>query len=218
MKSPAIPCLTSLPATLVKDNKLYLVTSTDGKGGILQDPASDVSVIIPDGLCGTLKGHIETDPTDYLHAIGTNDCLIAPIPDFTFERKDTLRPKPRFKIRMKHALKSMLDLVYIRVKHGDIHKGQPFRLIPRKPWNGSEDVDIMDMYWEADREYITITTSHFSQFVCTSCKMTCGDDLQVFVYGNMKDVANDKIADLKVFLCPMLFKILDFKEVSPFSG
>ena len=197
----------------MKDNKLYLVTSTNGKGGILQDPASDVGVIIPKGVYGTLKGHIETDPTDYLHIIGKKECLIAPIPDFTFDRTDRMLTKPRFKIRMKHALTNKYNLNCIRVLHGDIHKGKLFEDIPRR---GAFMSQYFDAFWEADGEYITITTSHFSQFICRSCKMTCGDDLQTFVYGNMRDVGNDKIAEVKVFLCPPLFKIMDFKEVSIF--
>ncbi len=215
VKSPVTPSLSSLPATMVKDNKFYLMTSTDGRGGVLQDPASDVRLIIPQGFYGTLKGYIETDPIEYLQYISDNECLIAPIPDFTFFRKDTLVHKPRFKIIMKHSLRNESDLEYIRVQHGDIHKEKGFHCIPRKHPHESEKFDdSIDAYCEADREYITITTSHFSQFICTTCKKTCGDDLQAFVYGSIKDVGNDKIAEVKVFLCSPLYRIMDFKEVN----
>ncbi len=193
-----------------------------GKSAILQRSTSDVQVGIPGGCFGTIKGHIELEPAMFLESIPKNECLIAPIPDMTFishgsyndDKLMEINNLP-FTLKIRHNVTNVNHLKYIRVRHGDIHKGIPFQILPRKDTKeDGSDVQLPDSYWEADASNITITTLHFSQFLCISCKKTCDDTLVAFVTGNIKQCGQDDIADIKLFLCPSLYNIMDYKTVS----
>ncbi len=151
-----------------------------------------------------------------MESIPEHECLIAPIPDLTFiahGAEEVNKKAFPFTILMKHNVSNKSHLGHIRVRHGDIHKGIAFQLIPRKG-EFSKESTLPESYWEADEKYIKITTTHFSQFICTSRRKTCDDKLQAFVYGNIKECGQNNIADIKLFLCPSLYQIMDYKTVS----
>ncbi len=81
----------------------------------LELPRSDIRVIIPAGINGLFTGYIELDPTPYLQSIPENECLIAPIPAFTFNENWKIpsphrKNLPKFQIKLKHTVNEKEDL------------------------------------------------------------------------------------------------------------
>ena len=117
-------------------------------------------------------------------------------------------PEPVFRIRLKHTLDKE-DLKYIQVRHGDIYDGTEFELIPHKDNNPDE----FEIFWEADINFITITTPDFSQFLCTICKKVCDTRLVAYVTGAIKEIGPCTIAESVVFMCPHQFTTKDYEAV-----
>ncbi len=205
--------VTSCPAMMHKGSQAYLATTVSGHPVTLRGPSSDVKVDIPGGIHGILVGHVELNPGLFLQYIPQNECIITAIPDFKFtatkEIEHTLK-RPKFQIRLKHTIDNVEDLKYIRVRHGDIHKDIDFDLIPHND-NNPEGNEI---YWEADINFITITTNGFSQFLCTSCKKLCDTRLAAFVSGAMKDLGSCIVAETVLIISPLQFTTKDYKLVS----
>ncbi len=211
---PSLSDVSAFSCTMKQGYKNYVGKYTSGIGSTLKMPLSSVQITIPDNLHGWLKGYVELDPADYIDRIPDNECIIAPLPVFTYIDSKlktfcVVNEVPKFKITLKHTVKNKRDLEFIRVCHGDINTGMPFNKIPRK--NDARN----DIYWEADTEYITITTTHFSQFICTTCKRNCDDKMQLFLSGDIKNRSSNLTeAETKVFLCPSLYTIIDYRNVS----
>ncbi len=206
---------TTYPAMLYKQYQTYIATSTIGEPVTLKGSYSDVQIDVPCGMHGTLVGHVELSPKQFLEQIPENECIIAAIPDFTFitnenEQNISSVKRPKFQIKLRHTLESMEDLKYIRVRHGDIHNDIKFELIPHKDNN----LEQSEIFWEADMYYITITTTHFSQFLCTSCKIVCDTKLIALVTGSIHEIDSTRIAESVLFLCPLQYNTKDYQKVS----
>ncbi len=181
-----------------------------GEGLDLKLPGSDVRIEISKGEYGTLQGYVECDPTEYLDHIPDDECLVAPIADFTFSPFKAKRSNNagEMKIHLKHTIKNEEDIKYLRVRKGNIHKGDSFEIIPHKSSAAGSKT-----YWEADTNGLTITARHCTQFLCTSCKKNCDNNLQAFVTGAIKGPDESKFAEVRLFLCPSLYHIEDYKSV-----
>ncbi len=207
---------TKYPAFMHKKRQMYLASKTNGMGVTLQGPHSDVQIDLLQGTQGTIVGHVELNPQAFLQHIPESECLIAAIPDYTFYSKYNHKLsliKHKFKITIRHTLENPEDLPYIRVRHGDIYKGTQFELIPHKDDNPAGN----EIYWEADINNIIITTTHFSQFLCTSCKIICDTRLVAFVTGTIREIDSCRIAESVLFMCPLQFTTKDYKMVSLFT-
>ncbi len=206
---------TEYPAVMHKKWQMYVATKTNREGLKLQGPNSDVEVEVLQAIQGTLVGHVQLNPEAFLKHIPETECLIAAIPDYNFypqhNRKES-SGKPRFKITLKHTIENPDDLKYIQVRHGNIYTGTNFEIIPHTD-NNPEGRDI---YWEADINNIAITTTHFSQFLCTSCKVICDTRLVAFVTGAVRKINSCRIADIVLFMCPLQFTTEDYKKVYTF--
>ncbi len=206
---------TTYPAMLHKQYQTYIATSTIAQPVTLKGSYSDVQIDVPRGMHGTLVGHVDLNPKKYLEQIPENECIIAAIPDFTFitnenTQKTSSVKRPKFQLKVRHTLESMDDLKYIRVRHGDIHNDIKFELIPQKD-NNQEQSEI---FWEADTDFITITTTHFSQYLCTSCKIVCDTKLIALVTGSIHEIDSTRIAESVIFLCPLQYNTKDYQKVS----
>ncbi len=205
--------LNTYPASLHKRHEMHYATHSNGDPVTLRGPVSDVQVDILSGAYGTLVGHVELNPKQFLDYIPTNECIITAIPDFAFIPKTDTKENSqnhKFQIKLRHTLGNKEDLKYIQVRHGNIYKGTNFELIPNKE-NNQEGSEI---FWEADINFITITTTHFSQFLCTSCKMECDTKMVAFVSGVLKDINSTTIAESVLFFCPLQYATKDYQKVS----
>ncbi len=205
-----VPTFGTYPAVMYKMRQMHLATTTHGHPITLKGPSSDVEVHILSGTFGTLVGHVELDPVPYLKYIPKNECIIAAIPDFEFSTAVGIQT-PQFQIKLRHTLQSAEDLNYIQVRHGDIRQNKNFELIPHKDDNPKRS----EIFWEADINFITITTTHFSQFLCTSCKKVCDTRLVAYVTGAIKEIPGScTIAETVLFMCPHQFTTKDYETVS----
>ena len=204
--------LTNYPVLTRKQGQNHITTTSTGEGLTLQGPCSDVTIEILPGTYGTLTGYVELDPRKYIHYV-KDECYITAIPDFEFfpsvNHGNQTKQQQRFRIKMKHCITNEEDLKDIRVRHGDIHKGQKFQLVPHR---NSVD-DNCEMFWEADMNYIIITTTHFSQYLCTTCNKICDTKILAFLTGAIKPLGRRTLAETVLFLCPPQFGTRDYKMV-----
>ena len=185
--------------------KTYFGVRVQGAGGILQGTASHVRLFIPKKLYAFVCGYIHLDPKLFLHEIPKNHCLIAPIVEYhCYASNQCVTNKPLwFKIKVPHCIAQKDHLQSVQVRHGDIHKGIPFTKLPTR-----------ESFFLVDEKYIIISTTHFSQFICTSHKKTCKDRGEALLFGRLtRWPGNPSMADLRLFLLGPLLRIRDYREV-----
>ena len=165
---------------------------------MLQGPGSDVQLHIPEGLHGFISGHAHIDLTPFLDHIPESECLVSPIIEYnsTF----TSSQKGLFEIKVPHCVRNRNQFQHIQVRHGDVYKKLPF---------------FRHRKCEIHDRYLTIYTSHFSQFICTVCSQSCHGNAKAFIFGRITPLRYPPIKSaLRIYMCSPLYDILDFKRVS----
>ncbi len=119
--------------TIWKNSREYIGIVPGGEKCILQGQESEVDLMIPSGLHGSIIGHIHTHTQDILNQIPDGECLIAPVPEYMANVECRHFYKKMYIIKMHHCVKEKSDLKNIIVRTGDIYKNIPFTAIPRKP-------------------------------------------------------------------------------------
>ncbi len=172
---------------MTKNHKSYFGTRTNGERQTFQSEHSQVELCIPGGKPTLVIGHIHTDFNKFLNVIPSNECFISPIPDFTNlpenPNADEAFSRKRFIIKIPHCIKRTDQLKHIKVRQGDIHTGEDFRVISQKPRNSTINPASTRTYYEVDKHFVTIYTCQFSQFVCTSCQKTCDGNVTALLFG-----------------------------------
>ncbi len=182
----------------------------DGRGAKVKYLDSDVILTVPDGIHCTLIGCIHTHDYDLLNEIPEDECLISPIPDYTCFVKQKPTSQQMFKIRIPHCVRNNKKLNSILVRKGDIHKNIPFQVIPRK----TEFTPPTQTCYEVDETSITVYTSGFSQFICTSCNKECDREIHGKLYGSHVMLSSNHLAHIsELYLVGPLYSIKDFQKV-----
>ena len=177
-----------------------------GQGGILKYPDSAVELMIPKGLKGFVMGHVHTDVKPFVHAIPENECVIAPVAEYKVCMK-RLAPSSIFLIKVPHCLTKTKDLETVVVRHGNIHTESTFKKLP-----------TLTSYFEVDQKFITIHTTSFSQFICTSCNKTCYCQGKAFVFGNILQYPDKPpTTSVRLYVCSPLYQLEDYEKVSVLS-
>ena len=161
-------------ALFQKGYRTYTGMRVFGQGGVLQCPDSTVELLIPEGLEGFIMGHVHTDAKRFIHAIPNEECVIAPVVEYHVSIKRLNVTSSMFRIKIPHCLTKTKDLGSVVVRHGNIHVNRKFEKLP-----------LPAFFFEVGEKFITIYTSSFSQFVCTSCNKTCYGQGKAFVFGNI---------------------------------
>ena len=196
-----------------KGHENYIASNIDGRGAVLQYPYSDVSLTVPPGVHCTIIGCIHTHDYDLLNEIPEDECLIAPIPDYTCFLKQKAPMKDIFEIKIPHCIQNTKRLSSILVRKGDIHKNIPFQVIPRK----TPFTPATQTCYEVDECFITVYTSWFSQFICTSCNKECDREIHGKLYGSHVMLNKDHLAHIsELYLVGPLYSIKDFQKVIHF--
>ena len=187
-----------------KGRKKFFGIRVKGESTVLQGPDSDIKLYIPPGMNGVISGRVHTDPTPFIHAIPKSECLIAPIVDYHVSNFSQHSPSvTTYKIEIPHCIKKKDLNSRIIVRHGDIYSDTRFTELPSD-----------DSFFEVAENYIIIQTTHFSQFVCTSCKRVCEGEAVSFIFGSITPVQYKPIhAALRLYTCSPLYTILDFRKV-----
>lgn len=199
--------------SLRKGYRQYIGTSVNGEGDILRAPNSDVRLTIPKGAYCTIIGYIHTHTLELLKEIPAGEYLIAPMPEYSCEIKHMENTGTLFEIKIPHCVKNENLLQNIKVRCGDIHKSKQFRILSRK----TPFTLVGQPCYEVDKDWITIYTPHFCQFICTCCSEECKGDVQALLFGS--HIMIDKVTLVhmsKLYLCGPLYSITDYKSVSCF--
>ena len=192
-------------ALLHKGFKTYACIRVKGNAAVLQGPNSATELHIPKGIDAFITGYSHTNATPFLHEIPDGECLVSPVADYHIIYKGGKSEEKWFKIRIPHCVRNVDDLKHIRVRHGDIYRNIPFTDAP------SESFYVLDTD-------IIIYTTHFSQFICTSCKKTCHRDGKAFVFGAVSPPKCLPVTSaLRLYLCSPLYRITDYKMVCFFA-
>ena len=201
------------PMTMRKNWRKYMAMVSQGKAVTLQDEKSDVSLKVPDGVHAVLQGCVHTDHSRFVHAIPREECIVSPMVEFHLLSSlvpEETEPKHQYTIRIPHCVPEEAHWKYIKVRSGDIHGDSEFTEIKR--FDGKK---IQGTCYQIDKRFITITTTHFTDFTCTLCENSCCPNLaMLFLFGSIKhNVQRKTQLEIQPFLCSFLYIITDYREV-----
>ena len=158
---------------------------------------------IPPDVEAFIYGHAHTGIQHFLSHVPEDECLVAPITEFhcLCKDKNQVKNEDPFKIVVPHCVIGRNALSSIRVRHGEIYKNKPFKIMHL-------------LHDRVDNSYITIYTSSFSQFICTSCQRVCHGQGKAFVFGNLiKYPSLQPLSSVRLYMCSPLYNIKDFRKV-----
>ena len=191
----------------------FSVALISRKAITLQDRDSQVSVDVPEGIEGSIWQKVHTNISVFQQVIADEkECMAGPVVELYSKTRngETLSNKHQYRIKIPHCLKTEEQLSLVKVRCGNIHGNIPFEEISR-----GCDANETGPYFEVNKSHIIIFTTHFSQFVCSTCSKTC-DCIMAFPFGSLilTEDNNMTTASVKVILCPSLYNIEDFWKVS----
>ena len=148
-------------------------------------------------------GHIHTDVKPFFHAIPDEECVIAPVVECHVTIKRLNVAPSMFRIKIPHCLTKTKELETVVVRHGNINTKRKFKKLP-----------LPTSFFEVDEKFITIFTSSFSQFICTSCNKTCHGQGKAFVFGNILQYPDKRpTASVRLYVCSPLYQLEDYEKV-----
>ncbi len=204
------------PSVVTCMNQQYAVTVTHGEAKTLQSPCSDVSLDIPQGSKGIFLMKVSTDFTR--HHIPENECIISPLVEVHHFKDMELSCSTSLihTLKIQHCLPDKEHRGLVRVKKGRYNTPKPHEpLQEKKP----QDPDT-GIFW-LDKDFITIQTRSFSDFICTICKNICHGAIKVFLFGNSAPLWDSKkeatSLKMKTYLCSPLYKIPTYRQVGKAS-
>lgn len=199
------------PITMSKNLRKYNATVSHGESRMLQGDESDVSLAIPAGAQGVYISRVHTDHSWFDNVIPKHECFIGPPVEVEHlnaakNHKDT----HHYVLSIPHSVSDKYLWKHIRVRHGNLHKSGSFTIVSRKMVE-----DEADTWFEVDDKFIKIHTSHFSQFICTSCKESCSASVMAFVLARLRHIREvmETSVEIKTYLCSSLYKIRDYRKV-----
>ena len=193
------------------NRRKYNATVTYGEARTLQGNGSEVSLTIPRGVHGVCMTTVHTDHTMFPHVIPESECIVGPLVEVEHvgkgaekERSLTYMPKIPHCIQNKELWKS------IKVRRGNPKNGIDFTDLQQR-FQPGDDGD----YYVIDEKFITIYTSHFTLFTCTSCNNSCNATIMTFLVAQLRHLPKYDVTKVKakVFLCSDLYRIEDFRNV-----
>ena len=201
---------------IMKQNlRRIIATVSQGEARILQAPDSDVSLHIPEGSLGLFTLRVHTDHTRFSGVIPDGECIISPLVEVEHKMlsdEATEQGLPLYFIRIPHQLTNTTGCKVVRIRKVD-KIGNEISFEELQEWTGTGNENNM---YEIDRKFITIFTTKFSTFICTSCQNSCQATVMLFLLGYLepRQEADDTLTQIKSFLCSDLYRINDFREVS----
>ena len=201
------------PVTMIKGHKLYIATVALGRARNLQIPGSHVSLEIPDGYKGVYVMGVHTDHSDKEYFLSQEECIVSPavevlyrglMNDIDEKRLDMLT------INIPHCVRDESALKLIRVKRRDVSRGIPFHDIEY-----ADDPEADKDSYSVNSNFVRIKTKKFSEFIYTTCKITCQAAIRIFLFAGLNTWRrnNNTTVKIKSFLCSSLFRTADYRNV-----
>ena len=194
-----------------RNSRQYVATVCHGNAQTLKAPESDVSVCIPDGVYTVLQGCSHTDHTSFADVIPDDEYLIAPVPEFCAHTLQNQEDKANlhFIVRIPHCTYDKSCWDYIKVRYGDLYGDTTFTEIQKYQEDGKQEV-----YYDIDERFITIHTTHFTDFTCSIRRNPDWPNLVlVFLFGSVTKSEGESYVTLRLFLCSLLHLIRDYVVV-----
>ena len=118
----------------------------------------------------------------------------------------------RHTLRIPHCLNNKSMIWLLRVRRGNSSYSTPFEELPHM-----EEFGNFRSCYSANENIVTISATEFSEFVCTTCNTTCLATIKTFLFGSLDNWRDDETTtvEIKSFLCSPLFRIAEFRDVSP---
>ena len=198
-----------------KNWRRFMVTVSQGKALTLQAEKSNISLHVSDGIHAVLQGCVHTDHSRFIKAIPPDECIVAPMVEFhdnPIPVAPTHQPiRPQYIVQIPHYVPDESDWEYIQVRSGDIHADNIFTDIEKYKENGDQEI-----YYKMDKEFITILTTHFTNYTCTAYKKSfCSSLASCLVFGSIEPYSEEEnLAEVQPFFCSFLYNIQDYLEVS----
>ena len=188
----------------------YAVTVLAGDDITLQDFKSAVSVDIPKDVKGTFWQKVHTEFSRFKQVVPEDECFVGPVVELHLKPfPDEGSGQHQYRIKIPHCIQTAEEISSVMVRCGDTRKEQPFVDLPRK-----QNIEDLEPGFVVNSSHIVIYSHHLSDFIC-SCKKTSCDYIMAFPFGNLTvdEQLGRTTAKVKVYLCPSLYKIPDFKQV-----
>ena len=196
-------------ATVHKNWREFFVTVSQGQGHTIKAPNSGVSFQIPDGVHAVFSARVHTDHSRFMSVVPDNECIAGPMVEIHHHLLKESHEEHRYIIKIPHCAPDKSYWHYIRVRSGDIYGDNVFSDI--EPF---DRIKRQDRWYEIDQHYITIHTTHFTNFICNLCKNVCCPNLAtVFLFGSVTPSEEKTIVKLQPFVCSFLYVIEDYMLV-----
>ena len=198
---------------MIKGHKLYIATAALGQARNLQFPGSDVSLDIPDGYNAVYVMGVHTDHSDKKDILSQEECIVSPAVEVLHRSLGNSINEiwlERLTLNIPHCMRDESALKLIRVKRRDVSRGIPFQEL-KYAKNPEADKNS----YSVSRTFVRIKTRNFSEFVCTTCKITCQASVRIFLFAalNAWRRNDNTTVKIKILLVQFLFRITEYRNV-----
>ena len=199
-----------------KSYKHYFISVVHGKGSVINNPNSEVTLEVTGSVKTMVMQHSHTNFESVRRAIPQKECLITPVvqlhtTELTQDQEDQDSTGYKYKVTIPHYLFKRCNLSCIKVRHGDINK--PNSLITLK--NGITDKEELPFY-KVEGNTITIFCNYFCDVMCTSTNKICTSRILALPFGRICTESSNAQTHtkLKIYVCSFLYTDQNLKLVS----
>ena len=199
------------PMVMFQNHLQYAGTVINGEKTVVKDKNSGISLFIPKGVRGFLVQCVHTDLRPFETFVPKAECFISPVVEIHCDEiKRTKAGRGAwYCLQVPHCLHG--SFYQIKVRCGDQAKSLSFVEVPHGQLQEEEGI-----FYEVDKRYIRVYSTHFCQIICTSCKQTCSSFILALPFGSLHQFDDETIVKIKLYLCSALYKIEDFIAVCIF--
>ena len=178
-----------------------IVRRTEGRAVSIRAVNSDAILHTPDGLYAVILGNIHVNHARFRHLVPSNECIVGPICEYSVHTMiycPTLPRGRKYELMVPHILKNVNNKVKcnIRVRYGNIYsKVQNLKVVDE----GARNAEVN---FEVDKNYVTISTSHFSGYIVTLEGIKCcTGSANVMLFGALTNIPDvEPLVTLKVYM------------------
>ena len=141
-----------------------------------------------------------------------NECFVGPMVEFheSTTNEHSQKEKCQYINKIPHCIEDEGLWDKIRVRSGNRYRENNFSDVER-----FDNRRQQETYFEIEKDFIIIYTTHFTNYICSLCDyLYCSDLAQVFLFGSLTPARQLTLVEVKPFLCSRLYVIKDFKAVS----
>ena len=200
--------------------KLDIVRIVKGNVSVIHTFGSDVALHTPEGLHAVVLGNIHVNHAPFQHLVPANECIVGPICEYSIHAlidSPTLLPDAKYKLQIPHIIRDIEAVKHrIRVRHGNVHSDVNNLKLEPEPLQSHN----AEVWYEVDKRFITIYTSHFSGYIVTVEGINCcGGSANLLLFGSLMSIPDEEpLVTLKVYMSSAhSAQIKDYRTVGLFA-